>query len=263
MNTGVLSHGSVMRSIAWVVFLEALRGRLLWLVVAILVTGLGLAEFTADVAITESRQIVRGLLGSWLRASAVFVTALFVVTSMVRDFNDKGTELILSLPIPRGVYLFGRLAGYWCVATLTALLCAVLLLLYVPPDQVLIWTLSLLCELVLIVVLGVFCLLTLNHITLGMSAVMAFYLLARAMGALQLIGQNPLLDLTSVSQQVINTLIAGLAYLLPDLYRFTLSQWLMYENATPQLLLPILGQSLIYVLVLCMASLFDLQRKVL
>ena len=83
------------------------------------------------------------------------------------------------------------------------------------------------------------------------------------MGAIQLIGQNPLLDLTSVSQQVINAVLTGLAYLLPDLHQFTLSQWLMYENATPQLLLPIFGQSLIYGVLLCAASLFDLQRKVL
>jgi len=262
-SLSLLSHGVVLRAIARVVFLEAVRGRLLWLVIAILIIGLGLAEFTADVAITESEQIVRGLLGSWLRASAVFVMALFVVTSMVRDFNDKGTELILSLPIPRGVYLFGRLAGYSGVAAVMALLCVLFLLLYVPVDQALIWSLSLLCELILIVALAVLCLLTLNHTTLGMSAVMGFYLLARAMGAIELIGQNPLLDLSSVSQQVINSLLTGLAYLLPDLYHFTLSQWLIYEDATPQVLLPILGQSFIYVVLLCAASLFDLQRKVL
>ncbi len=258
-----LHHGPVLRAIARVVFLEAVRGRLLWLVMTILVIGLGLAEFTADVAITESDQIVRGLLGSWLRASAVFVSALFVVTSMVRDFNDKGTELILSLPIPRAIYLFGRLAGYWYVCAVIALLCGALLLLYVPVDQALIWMLSLFFELVLIAALAVLCLLTLNHITLGMSAVIGFYLLARSMGAIALIGQNPLLELSSVSQQVINSVLTGLAYLLPDLHLFTLSQWLMYENATPQLLLPIVGQSLIYVVLLCAASLFDLQRKVL
>jgi len=263
MNNRVsfLSHGPVLRAIAQVVFLEAVRGRLLWLVMTILIIGLGLAEFTADVAITESDQIVRGLLGSWLRASAVFVSALFVVTSMVRDFNDKGTELILSLP--RAIYLFGRLAGYWYVSAVIALLCGALLLLYVPVDQALIWMLSLFFELVLIAALAVLCLLTLNHITLGMSAVIGFYLLARSMGAIALIGQNPLLELSSVSQQVINSVLTGLAYLLPDLHLFTLSQWLMYENATPQLLLPIAGQSLIYVVLLCAASLFDLQRKVL
>ena len=258
-----LSHGHVLRTIAWVVFLEAVRGRLLWLVVAILVIGLGLAEFIADVAITGSQQIVRGLLGSWLRASAVFVSALFVATSMVRDFNDKGTELILALPIPRAVYLFGRLAGYWYVVLVTAMLCGALILLYVPFEQALIWTLSLLCELTLIVALAVLCLLTLNHITLSMSAVMGFYLLARSMGAIQLIGQNPLLDLSSVSQQVITFLLTCLAYILPNLNQFTLSQWLIYESATAGDLIPIVLQSFVYVLLLCAASLFDLQRKVL
>jgi len=261
--TTILSQGRALRAIARVVFLEAVRGRVLWLMLAILVIGVGLAEFTAEVAITETGQVARGLLGSWLRASSVFVSALFVVTTMVRDFNDKGTELILSLPLPRSVYLFGRLLGYGYVALVAVVLCAGVLLLYAPLDQVLIWVLSLFCELLLINALAVLCLLTLNHITLGMSAVMGFYLLARSIHAIALIGQNPLLDYSSVSQQIINFMLAILSYLLPDLSRFTLSQWLMYGSATPDVLLPIIAQSLIYTVLLCAASLFDLQRKVL
>lgn len=257
------SSASALKAIAGVVTLEALRGRMVWLLAAIVLSGLGLAEFTGDVAITESRETVRGLLGAWLRVSAVFVVALFVVTSMVRDWNDKGIELVLALAVPRSVYLFGRLAGYWSVALVAALVCGVVMLLYVSPGQAALWTASLACELILVAALAVLCLLTFSQVTLGMSAVIAFYLLARSIAAIQLIGQNPLLGLESTSQIAINGLLSAIAFLLPDLDRFTRSEWLVYESAAWGDLAVVALQTAVYLLLLCGASMFDLQRKVL
>ena len=47
-----------------------------------------------------------------LRVASVFLVATFVITSMVREASDKGLELLLALPMPRAVYLAGKLAGF-------------------------------------------------------------------------------------------------------------------------------------------------------
>ena len=261
----VTSHSTLpaVRAIAAVVALEAVRGRVPWLMGAVLLVGLGLSEFTAHVAITESREIAGGLLSTWLRLCTVFVVALFVVTSMVRDLNDKGTELVLALALPRSAYLAGRLAGYGLVALVSAAACTALMAVFADPAQVALWGATLAFELLLVAALSLLCLLTLSHVTLGMSAVMGFYLLSRTMDAIRLIGESPLVGGDAASQVAMSTILDAIALLLPDLDRFARAEWLIHGGGG----LPDLGlaavQTLIYLVLLSAAALFDLQRKVL
>ena len=74
-------------------------------------------------------------------------------------------------------------------------------------------------------------------------------------------GQGPLIDVTSVSQQALQWFIDAIALVLPNLDQFTATDWLVYHSATPIALVPILGQSVIYLLLLSAAGLFDLYRK--
>src|SRR6266852_4353065 len=91
----------IVASLARATLLEAVRDRLLWLAVVVVVIAFGLAQFLNQVAITESREIQTALLAAALRVAAVFILAVFVITSMVRELGDKVTELLLSLPAPR------------------------------------------------------------------------------------------------------------------------------------------------------------------
>jgi ABC-type transport system involved in multi-copper enzyme maturation permease subunit len=241
--------------------LEALRTRLLWVVFFVVIASIGLAEFISQVAITESQQIQSAIVGAILRMVAVLILSLFVITSMVREFNDKGFELVLSLPIPRAGYYFGKFLGYSLVALLIALLFSFPLLIYVPSDQVAMWGLSLFLELLIIAALSLLCLFTFNHVTIAFICVLAFYLLSRSIGAIQLIGHGPLAETHKLSQQVINFIVDTIAYILPALNRFTSTEWLVYHSATMTDLFVVLGQSMIYLLVLSAAALFDLYRK--
>lgn len=248
-------------TIAAYTFLEAIRNRLVWLVAVFIFAGFALAEFVGEVAITESVAFQSGFLGALLRVCAVFTVALFVITSMVRELDDKVLELVLSLPIPRSSYFLGKLLGFSFLAVLIAIPCGLVLLLYAPPGQVALWASSLLCELLLVTALSLLCLFTFNQVTLALSTVMAFYVLARSIDALRLMAKNPIVGTDSVSQRVIEAFIDALAYLLPELSRFGSSEWLVYHTGTWTDLAPIVGQSAVYVALLAGAALFDLYRK--
>jgi hypothetical protein len=254
---------SAIRAIATVVLLEALRGRMLWLMLALLLGGFALAQYTAQIAITESAQIASGVFASWLRTTSVFVVALFVLGSMLRDWSDKGMELVLALALPRAVYLGGRLAGYAVVALVCASMCTLALMIFIDWPQALIWGATLALELQLVAALSVLCLLTLTHVTIGMSAVAAFYLLARSMDAIRLIGANPLAGAHSDAHGLMVAVLDAMAFVLPDLARFARSEWAIYGNATLADLGYAVGQCAIYLTVLIAAAMFDLQRKVL
>jgi len=256
-------HGSAIRAIAAVVILEAVRGRMLWLMLALLLGGFALVQFTAQVAITESAQISSGAFAFWLRGASVFVVALFVLSSMLRDWSDKGMELVLALALPRAVYLYGRLAGYAVVALVCALMCTLALTIFISWQQALIWGATLALELLLVAALSVLCLLTLTHVTIGMSAVAAFYLLARSMDAIRLIGANPIAGGQSDAHMLMVAVVDGLAFVLPDLALFARAEWVFYANATLADFGYAAGQCAIYLVLLVAAAMFDLQRKVL
>jgi ABC-type transport system involved in multi-copper enzyme maturation permease subunit len=240
---------------------EARRNRLLWLSLAALIAALGLAEFVGGIAITESVQTRSGFLGAGLRLFSVFLLALFVVTSMAREVNDKVIELLLSLPQPRAHYYLGKLLGFALLATVQAAIVGALLLLYAPPAQVGLWTLSLACELWLVAALSLLSMFTFNQVTAAFSTAAAFYVLARSIGALQLISHGPLIDPNSWSQRLMGWFIDGLAFVLPDLYRFAPSEWLIYHTGQWPALGLVFSQTAIYLTLLTAAGLFDLYRK--
>lgn len=248
------------RTIAFYTLLEALRNRLMWLIIVVALIGVGISGFLNALAITESREIQLALLAAFLRFSAVFLIATFVVTSMVREFNDKGLELMLALPLPRSGYLFGKLAGFAVLAVIPALLFGLLTLLIAPPIQTVLWTISLLCELWIVAAFSLLCVLTFNQIMTALSAVMAFYLLARSVTALQFMGSSAQTD-HSLSQQVIDAVINVIASFLPHLDQFTRTEWLVYHTGSWPMLMMVIVQSAIFCVLLGGVSLFDLYRK--
>lgn len=241
--------------------LEARRNRLFWVVFIVIIASIGLAEFISQVAITESQQIQSAVLGSVLRMTAVLFISLFVISSMVREFSDKGFELVLSLALPRSGYYFGKLIGFSVVASLVALLFSLPLVLYVPVDQVFAWGLSLSFELFIVTAFSLLCLFTFNHVAIAFISVIAFYLLSRSIETIQLIGHGPLTETYTLSQKAINFFVDTVAYVLPDLNRFAQTEWLVYHTANMSDLLLGLGQSAIYLFVLTGFALFDLYRK--
>lgn len=247
--------------IARYTLLEALRNRLLWLALILVAAGLAFTQFLQQVAITESNQIQTALLAALLRVGAVFMLAGFVVTSMVREFNDKVMELVLSRPLRRSSYFLGKFAGYAAVALALALIASLPLALFAPVPRLALWGLSLACELVLVTAFALFCVLTLTQVMSALAAVSGFYLLSRSISALQIMADNPLSDSVSLGQKVVNFVIDAIAFLLPSLDRMTQTGWLIYGAPTAAEMAQLLAQTAAYALLLCGAALFDLQRK--
>ena len=251
-------HATV--TIAAYTLLEALRNRLLWLLGASALAAIGLSGFLQELALTEGRQIQLALLAALLRFAAVFLIATFVVTSMVREANDKGMELLLALPVPRAAYLFGKLGGFAALACLPALLFGALCLCFAPFGQTALWSVSLLWELWIVAAFSLLCVLGLGQVLPALAAVAGFYLLARSVGSLQLMAHGPL-GRHGAAQQALQAGIDGIAALLPRLDLFTRSEWLLYHTGNAQVLFELFLHSAACLALLASAALFDLYRK--
>ncbi len=240
---------------------EAIRDKFLLFIFFGVLVFFSISLFIGELAIIEGFQMQSAILASTLRLFSVFTVGLFVITSMVREFNDKGFELILSHPVRRSSYYFGKFCGFAVVALLIAIMSSTCLSFYVSVSAASFWSFSLFCELLIIIALSLLSLFSFNSITISFSVVMAFYFLSRSIEAIQLISDSPILASTSMSHQFINGLLDLIAYVIPDLYKFTQTEWLIYAFDIKSDLLIVIGQSLIYVALLSTVALFDLYRK--
>jgi ABC-type transport system involved in multi-copper enzyme maturation permease subunit len=255
-----MSHNQLLTIAKYSIF-EAVRDKFLLFILFGVIMFFCLSLFIGELAIIEGVQIQSAVLAYVLRLFSVFTIGLFVITSMVREFNDKGFELILSHPVPRSSYYFGKFVGFSVVAFLIALMSACCLSLYVSLDLIFFWSFSLFCELLIIISLSLLSQFSFNSITISFSVIMAFYILSRSIEAIQLISDSPILQTGTMSHELINSLLDVIAYIIPDLYKFTQTDWLVYlTEFTPHMFI-VVGQTIIYVAFLSSVALFDLYRK--
>jgi len=248
-------------TIARYTIIESLRNRLLLLTFLVVGISFALVEFIGDLAITEHRVTQVAILAAFLRISAVVMVTLFVVSSTVRELQDKTLEMILAMPIRRGNYYLGKLIGYFYIALLVSVIFSVLLLLYADVEQVFIWMTSLFLELILVVALSLVMLFTFNQLPSALTAVFIIYGASRIVTSIFLMAKFPIIAHTSMAQQFMDAIIELMTWLLPDLHRFTQTEWLTYNTAEWGVLLPLFGQTMVYLIFLSFIALFDFYRK--
>ena len=248
-------------TIAKFTIIEAMRNRLVLLLLLVTAISFAMVEFIGDLAITEHRKTQMAILAAFLRLCAVVVVTMFVVSSTVRELQDKTLEMILAMPIQRYQYYLGKLFGFIIVAAMVSCVFGLMLLFYAPSESVMIWSLSLFMELVLVVGMGLVMLFTFNQIPPALAGVFIIYAAARITTSIYLMAKYPILSHTTMAQKFMDGFIEMMTWLLPDLHRFTQTSWLTSHATDWSLLLPVAGQTMIFLGLLSAIAMFDFYRK--
>ena len=247
--------------IARFTLIEALRTRLHWLMLSALLLAVVGSVFVHQIAIAENARIQTTFLAATMRFASVFIVSLYIISTMVREFNDKGLELMLSLELPRAVYVLGRLAGFAAIALLAAVLVSIPLLWLASPNEVALWGASLWMELLIVTALSLFAAVSFSQVMPAAAFVAAFYLLARSITAIRLISGTALLDELSPARRLMTLIADGLALILPPLDSFAQTAWLVNAVGTWNDLTIVVAHSAAYVALLAAAALFDFYRR--
>ena len=80
------------------------------------------------------------------------------------------------------------------------------------------------------------------------------------MEAIVLLSTSPILDTKTFSQEFIAWMVNAISFVLPDLNRFSNSEWLVYGTVDSNLIFIII-QTITYLGLLISAGIFDLSRK--
>ena len=245
-------------AIAYYTLLEAARSRLAWLVLSTVCIFAAASFLIQALAITDSLRLQVAFLATSLRAASFFLIAAFIISTLQREYNDKGPSLLLALDLPRGHYVLGKALGMASVASLIGLACALPLALFVAPAAWLTWTASLLLEAWIIAAVSVFCGISLRSVAAGLALTLGFYLLAKSLATLQLISHAGL-QADSLSHRYMTQMLDTVALLLPRLDQFAQTSWLV--DGMSGALGPLALQALIFVALVSAAAMFDMYRK--
>jgi ABC-type Na+ efflux pump permease subunit len=247
-------------TVARYVLVEARRSALPWLAAAVMLAVLALAGFLSQVAITEAASLQASVSAALLRACAIFLLVAHVVSSVVREANDKGLELALALPISRPAWYLGKLLGFACTGALIAALFAVPLLAWAKPTDLAAWWLSLAAETTLVAAAALFFASALGQAVSAIAATAGLYILARSVTAIQAIAGSPLAG-DSAGAQAARWVVDSFALLLPRLDAVARGDWLLYGAPPAAELASMLAGMGIYVVLLAAAGLFDFSRR--
>jgi hypothetical protein len=246
----------LVRSVA----LEARRGGLPWLALGAVALGVGLAAFVSQVALAESRALQAALLAAVWRACTVFLLATHVTASTLREIQDKGLELMLSLPLSRTTQYLGRLAGFAACGAALAIVFAAPLLVWAPPGAVALWGISLACEAALVAAAALFFAMTLQQFVPAITATAGLYLLARSIGAIQAMAAAQPGELSTASR-LAQYAVDAIALVLPRLDAVTRTAWLLYEPPAAGAYAAAIASLVLYAFLLAAGGLFDFHRR--
>lgn len=240
---------------------EAWYSRFYLLIIIVVALCAGLGEFAGELVLTGAEGTRLTVYNFSLRLALVAIFAVHVIQGLVRDRIDKQTELFLSLDTPREVYALGRLLGFLAVLAVSIVFAALYPAVHIDTAVAMGWAVSLFAELSIVVTLAVFVTISINNVTACFSLVAGFYLLARNMGNLLLLSQSPILEGQQAGLQWARSVLQFINVLLPDLWRFARSDWLINNSLS----LSHVGVNLLAAGVFCLllfaATGFDLHRK--
>ena len=245
----------MLSTIARYTILESLRNRMSFTALFFFIVSFFIAEFVGSLVLTEAVFFQTTLLSSMMRTVSVFVLSLFVISSCLKERQDRQLELLLSLPLHRYQYLLGKITGFFVMAFLLSFFLSWPILVYGYWQGSLIWFISLLLELMICASFCFFLVFTFQHLVPALTAFFIFYLLSRSMSAIQNLAENPL-DIISSADQFMILIIKGINFLLPNLDHFCQSIWLVsYPEFS--ILLPLLSEAFLYICLINLATLID------
>lgn len=247
--------------IARATWMETRRSRVALVCLTAMAIAAGLALFLSQVAIAEVRETQATLAGALLRATAVFVTASFVVAAVVRELQERVAELVLSRPVSRNAYVFGKIAGFACACAALSFALMLAASTLATPAAAAAWAGSLFVELLVVTCASVFCSLALGSFVASLATVAGMYLLARTITALEAIAASPLAREPNWIDQAMRFLAASLDSVLPPLDRMADAAWLAYGAPALQDWLVSTAQSAGFAALVVAATLVDFHRK--
>lgn len=254
-----------MKSILKYILLSGTRDKLYLGLFISLIIAFSLSIFLGSTAMVEQQQMTTAYISGLSRGVLVIGTILFVCLNMNRAFENKEVEFILSKAISREQFILSYLIGFF-VSILMILIPLIVAIFFVTKSDkfgLLMWSLSLLSELMIVICFSLLASLILKNSFSSILASLGFYIISRLMGMFVMAINLPKSVSTNIelSTQSFSTILKFLSAIFPRLDLFGQSDWLTYGISDFWNLQVILVQSLIYIPLMIFMAFHDFKKK--
>jgi Cu-processing system permease protein len=109
-------------TIARMTFLEARRNRILWVLVFFCLTMVLTSFLFQEVTITTLDRVLRDISIATANAFGLIISVFLGVSVVTREIERRTVYMLVTKPLSRGQYLFGKLLGVWLTVTVLLVL---------------------------------------------------------------------------------------------------------------------------------------------
>jgi ABC-type transport system involved in multi-copper enzyme maturation permease subunit len=251
-----------MKSILKFILLTGLRDRLYIGLFIALASSFSLSIFLGGTSLVEQQQMTAAYIAGSSRAILAIGTILFVCLNVARAFENKEVEFIISKSISREQFILSYLAGFFCAISLIfiPLITAIAIVTKANTVGLLIWSASLLFELIIIISFSLLASLILKNSFSAIMASFGFYIISRLMGMFVMAINLPQ-DFTEAKTHGFKSSLKFLSALFPRLDLFGQSEWLSYGISDFSNIKVMLVQALIYIPLMIFMAFHDFKKK--
>src|SRR3989338_383826 len=250
-----------MKQILKYILKNGLRDRLYLGLFITLIVSFSISIFLGSTMLAEQKQSTAAFIAGSSRAILAIGMILFVCLSINRAFENKEVEFILSKSIAREQFILGYLLGFFLAALLIFIPLVLIIALVTKPSiaGLIIWSCTLLSELLIIICFSLLASLILKNSFSAIMASFAFYTISRLMGVFVMAIELPQ-DLAEAKNHILATGLKFLSALFPRLDLFAQSSWLNYGINDAYGLKIIFWQSLIYIPLMIFMAFHDFKK---
>ncbi len=245
------------------ILLTALRD---WLFAALMIGVIAcalIAHLLGSTALIETQEMTLSYTSASVRVVVITGLIIFVCFHIRNAFDTREIEVFLSRPITRFNLVFSYLIGFTAVAILLAIPAVVLIAVQgiINPEGFLLWSLSLLVECWLVVAVALFFSFVLKSAVTSTMASMGFYVLARMMGFFIATSGSGRMFEEGWINSLFEYVLKFLSIVMPRLDTFAKSDWLIYGMKNMADFRLFLGQAVICIALLVLATIADFRHK--
>ena len=251
-----------MKAIFKYILLTGLRDRLYIGLFITLIAAFSLSIFLGSTALVEQQQMTAAYIAGSSRAILAIGMILFVCLNVSRAFENKEVEFIISKAISREKFVLGYLLGFLISAFLIfiPLIAAILLVTKADKLGLLIWSATILSEILIVISFSLLASLILKNPFSAIMASFGFYIISRLMGVFVMAINLPK-NIAEAQGHLLGSSLKFLSALFPRLDLFGQSSWLSYGISDFSNLKIVLFQSLIYIPLMIFMAFHDFKKK--
>ena len=254
-----------MKTIFKYIFLTAIRDKIFIGLIAAILAAFSVSGLIGYTSLLEELEMQTVVFASSARIIIIAGMILFICFYIQRLFETKEIQFILSKNISRIKFIFSFWISFNIISTILVLFAAMLILLFCSYNLAgfFYWLFGIFCELLIVSTFAILSSLIMKSSIIAILSNLGFYLISRLTGffldAVFLNFSNKTLDFFSSLSIALSQIISRI---FPRLDLFSQTNLLIYGlDSKVNLFAIVLGQTLIYVLLMLFIASYDFRKK--